>query len=99
MAPALVGAVLWVAWYKSSDYFRERGFQIPLSAVVSLAGDIILDTISPTNTAILYFAMFLCTIGASRPEPVPYDEPGPLTNDSSKAYPQHLPVRPPTFLI
>lgn len=36
-----------------------------MSAVVSLVGYIILDTISTTNTSVLYFAMFLCTIGVS----------------------------------
>jgi dipeptide/tripeptide permease len=33
------------------------------SAVVSLIGYVILSTIDTNNTSILYFAMFLCTIG------------------------------------
>ncbi|KAJ6443733.1 Lovastatin diketide synthase LovF [Purpureocillium lavendulum] len=64
IAPALTGAVFLVCWCKSSDYFRERGGHITASTVVSLIGYIILLTINTSNTAVLYFAMFLCTIGA-----------------------------------
>lgn len=65
MAPALTGAVFLIAWCKSSDHFRERGFHITTSTVISLVGYILLGTVDTTNTSVLYFAMFLCTIGVS----------------------------------
>lgn len=64
MAPACVGAVFLVGWCVSSDHFRERGFHIASSAIISLIGYILLFTVNTDNTSILYFAMFLCTIGA-----------------------------------
>ncbi|KAI2640711.1 retrograde regulation protein 2 [Hypomontagnella submonticulosa] len=65
VAPALTGAVILVLWCKSSDYFHERGFHVAASILVSLVGYVILFTIDTSNTAVLYFAMFLCTIGVS----------------------------------
>lgn len=65
VAPALTGAVLLICWCRSSDHFRERGGHITASTAVSLTGYIILLTINTSNTAVLYFAMFLCTIGVS----------------------------------
>lgn len=61
VAPALTGAVFLVAWSKSSDHFKERGLHITAAGIVSLVGFILLATIS-TN-GLLYFAIFLCTIG------------------------------------
>ena len=66
IAPALTGAVLLVLWCKSSDYFLERGIHFAISAAVSLVGYVILMTIDTTNTSILYFAMFFCTIGVRK---------------------------------
>lgn len=65
VAPALVGAVVLIAFCKSSDYFRERGFHQSGSSVFSLVGYILLATISSSNIPVLYLAMFLCTIGVS----------------------------------
>ncbi|KAH7014555.1 major facilitator superfamily domain-containing protein [Microdochium trichocladiopsis] len=64
VAPALTGAVVLIAYCKSSDHFRERGDHMAGSFVVSLVGYALLFTIDPTNTSILYFAIFLCTLGA-----------------------------------
>ncbi|VUC29415.1 unnamed protein product [Clonostachys rosea] len=70
VAPALTGAVFLVAWCKLSDRLRERGFHMAASAVVSLIGYVILSTIDTNNTSVLYFAMFLCTIGAYPATPI-----------------------------
>ncbi|XXH05562.1 hypothetical protein Hte_011994 [Hypoxylon texense] len=70
VAPALTGAVFLVAWCKSSDYFRERGFHVAMSILVSLVGYVILFTVDTSDTAVLYFAMFLCTIGAYPSTPI-----------------------------
>uniref|UniRef100_A0A0B7K8I7 Major facilitator superfamily (MFS) profile domain-containing protein n=1 Tax=Bionectria ochroleuca TaxID=29856 RepID=A0A0B7K8I7_BIOOC len=70
VAPALTGAVFLVAWCKLSDRLRERGFHMAASAVVSLTGYIVLSTIDTNNTSVLYFAMFLCTIGAYPATPI-----------------------------
>ncbi|CEJ62628.1 hypothetical protein PMG11_11123 [Penicillium brasilianum] len=70
VAPALVGAVFLIAFCKSSDYFRERGFHQSASSVFSLVGYILLATISSSNIHILYFAMFLCTMGAYPSTPI-----------------------------
>lgn len=70
VAPALTGAVILVLWCKSSDYFHERGFHVAASILVSLVGYVILFTIDTSNTAVLYFAMFLCTIGAYPSTPI-----------------------------
>lgn len=65
VAPALVGAIVLIAFCKSSDYFRERGFHQSGSSVFSLVGYILLATTSSSDIHILYFAMFLCTMGVS----------------------------------
>ncbi|CAK7231728.1 hypothetical protein SBRCBS47491_008029 [Sporothrix bragantina] len=70
VAPALVGAVVLVTFCKSSDHFHERGFHQAAASVLSLVGYIILATVSSTNTAVLYFAMFLCTMGAYPTTPI-----------------------------
>ncbi|CAI6070555.1 unnamed protein product [Clonostachys chloroleuca] len=70
VAPALTGAVFLVAWCKLSDRLRERGFHMAASAIVSLIGYVILSTIDTNNTSVLYFAMFLCTIGAYPATPI-----------------------------
>ncbi|KAH8657855.1 major facilitator superfamily domain-containing protein [Xylariales sp. PMI_506] len=70
VAPALTGAVVLVLWCKSSDHFHERGFHLAASLMVSLIGYILLITISTTSTSVLYFAMFLCTMGAYPSTPI-----------------------------
>ncbi|RSM18306.1 hypothetical protein CDV31_002825 [Fusarium ambrosium] len=70
VAPALTGAVLLFLWCRSSDHFLERGLHSAFSDVVSLVGYILLFTVSTDNLAVLYFAMFLCTIGAYPSTPI-----------------------------
>lgn len=65
-----MGAVVLVAICKSSDYFHERGFHEAVASLLSLVGYVILATISNTNTAVLYFAVFLCTMGAYPGTPI-----------------------------
>ncbi|KAH8893169.1 MFS general substrate transporter [Thozetella sp. PMI_491] len=47
-----------------------RGFHAAAANVVSLVGYILLATIETSNTSVLYFAIFLCTIGAYPSTPI-----------------------------
>ncbi|PLB51500.1 MFS general substrate transporter [Aspergillus steynii IBT 23096] len=68
VAPNLVGAVILLCVAKSSDYFRERGFHIVFSLILSLVGMIILATIDVlANKGVAYFACFLMAAGAYIP--------------------------------
>ncbi|WAO94155.1 MFS domain-containing protein [Fusarium falciforme] len=48
----------------------ERGLHSAFSDVVSLVGYLLLFTVSTDNLAVLYFAMFLCTVGAYPSTPI-----------------------------
>lgn len=68
VAPNLVGAVVLLVVAKSSDYFRERGFHMVFSLVVSLIGMLILATVDLlAHTGVAYFACFLMAAGAYIP--------------------------------
>ncbi|KAK1142905.1 hypothetical protein N8T08_007146 [Aspergillus melleus] len=68
VAPNLVGAVILLCVAKSSDYFRERGFHIVFSLILSLIGMVILATIDVlANKGVAYFACFLMAAGAYIP--------------------------------
>ncbi|KAJ9149114.1 Retrograde regulation protein 2 [Pleurostoma richardsiae] len=70
VAPALTGAALLVIWCRLSDHFRERGLHSAAAIIVSLVSYIILMTVSTNSMGVLYFAMFLCTIGAYPNTPI-----------------------------
>ncbi|OKL55482.1 hypothetical protein UA08_09226 [Talaromyces atroroseus] len=64
VAPALVGAVVLVAFSKCSSHFQEHGLPITITAIISLVGYILLTVVDPYDTGVLYFAIFVCTMGA-----------------------------------
>ncbi|CAH0047345.1 unnamed protein product [Clonostachys solani] len=64
IAPALVGAITLICFCRSSDHFYERGYHIGGSLVLSFVGYIILYCGENKAWGVLYFAMFLCTMGA-----------------------------------
>ncbi|CAH0042238.1 unnamed protein product [Clonostachys rhizophaga] len=63
IAPALVGAITLICFCRSSDHFYERGYHIGSSLVLSFVGYIILYCGENKGWGVLYFAMFLCTMG------------------------------------